>query len=153
MDSPRKESAIQEAFSSHRIMHTNNTSTTIASFILDIFYTLTHWTVFGRDFLIRMARLQIEQNKSRINFLSNSRVDTDLRHGVDHATSLQWYTTFETGPWLKVWKALPCVVRTKSLPQYGAAAYASGRLKSRSIREVSQWAPWHLKSPASRLFA
>ena len=33
MDPPRKEPAIQEAFSCHRIMYTNNTSTTIASTI------------------------------------------------------------------------------------------------------------------------
>ena len=70
-----------------------------------IFNTLTHWKVFGTDFFIRMARLQIDQNKSRIKFLSKSRVVTDLRHGVAHATSLQWYIRFETGPWLKVWKA------------------------------------------------
>ena len=31
--------------------HVIESSTTIASIILAIFYTLTHWTVFGRDFL------------------------------------------------------------------------------------------------------
>ena len=34
MNSPRKELAIQEVFSCHRVMHTNNTSTMIASIIL-----------------------------------------------------------------------------------------------------------------------
>ena len=97
----RKGPAIQEAFSCHGLIHTNNDSINHSCIYL------THLRIeeiLLQIVWIRMARLHTEQNKSRINFLNQSRVDTDLRQSVAHATSLQWYITFESGPCLNVRK-------------------------------------------------
>ena len=61
-------------------VHTNNTSTTIASIILVYILHTYALRVLVQVLLIRMARLHIERNKSRRKFLIKSRVDTDLRH-------------------------------------------------------------------------
>ena len=92
MDSPRKEPAIREAFSCHKIMDTNNnTSTTIVSIILDCILHTYALKYFGTDFVNKNGKVTHWTEKSRIFFLNKSRIGTDMRHDVAHATPLQWY--------------------------------------------------------------